>query len=69
MWYFATCLKQDMDEAEEQLPDDAKKERRIMARQQVFDRYMSAGDMPLTETTTPTKGRFADPALLVSKRR
>jgi hypothetical protein len=62
VWYYASCVEEDMDAAESAL--DPKRVTAVdirRARQSVFDAYMS-NDASQT-TTAPPKGRFADPAV------
>lgn len=56
VWYFGTSVEADMDAAEEELGENPKQQQREAARLKVFQRYM---DDPTT--TTPPKGRYADP--------
>jgi hypothetical protein len=66
VWYFATCLNEDMDKAERALGDTPKAHEIEKARQAVYNEYVPPEDL---ETTTPPKGRFADPMLTIKNRR
>lgn len=63
VWYFGTSIEADMDEAEEELGPEAKAPARKDARLKVFRKYM---DDP--QTTTPPKGRYADPMAAIRAR-